>query len=273
MIEGTARDETALERGLIALVRKAYEQPTRLNCSDLDPIREMVGDGALDYVLVIGAFHFVTRIADLLHVGPEVLPEPLRRFEFLRRLTVRLASVMLARMDLANRDCGISYEQALQDLAPVLERAMGRAPGDAFAPLKSRPKLIEALRLSLEERDIRSSLDRETVAKVHHTVEAALPSSIDEAEGFHERPKDPVEAYAFVGTRYPYRATKDMIDGLRGKGYDDVGILDLAIAIGDANLWARVHRLVGIEPGLFYVGAEGLESGRQNQESQTGEIV
>lgn len=268
MIDGTARDETPLERELIALVRKTYEQPARLNSSDLDSIREIAGDGALDYALVIGAFHFINRIADLLHVDPEVLPDPLRRLEFLRRLTVRLASVILTKMDLGNRDYRVSYEQALENLAPLFERAMGKRLEDEFAPLKSRPKLIEALRLSLEERDIRSSLDRETLAKVHQTVEGALPASIeeaalsagiDEAEGFHTHPKDPIEAYAFVGTRYAYRATKDMIDALREKGYDDMGILDMAIAIADANLWARVHRLVGIEPGLFYVRAEGFE--------------
>jgi hypothetical protein len=258
LIDGTARDETPLERELIALVRKTYEQPARLNSSDLDPIREITGDGALDYALVIGAFHFINRIADLLHVDPEVLPDPLRRLEFLRRLTVRLASVLLAKMDLGNRDYRVSYEQALEDLAPLFERAMGKRLEDEFAPLESRPKLIEALRLSLEERDIRSSLDRETLAKVHQTVEAALPASIDEAEEFHTHPKDPIEAYAFVGTRYAYRATKDMIEALREKGYDDMGILDMAMAIADANLWARVHRLVGIEPGLFYIGVEGF---------------
>jgi hypothetical protein len=258
LIDGTARDETPLERELIALVRKTYEQPARLNSSDLDPIREITGDGALDYALVIGAFHFINRIADLLHVDPEVLPDPLRRLEFLRRLTVRLASVLLTKMDLGNRDYRVSYEQALEDLAPLFERAMGKRLEDEFAPLESRPKLIEALRLSLEERDIRSSLDRETLAKVHQTVEAALPASIDEAEEFHTHPKDPIEAYAFVGTRYAYRATKDMIEALREKGYDDMGILDMAMAIADANLWARVHRLVGIEPGLFYIGVEGF---------------
>jgi hypothetical protein len=49
----------------------------------------------------MGSFHFVNRIADLLGVPPETLPRTLRRFEFLRRLAIRLGSVLMAKMDLA----------------------------------------------------------------------------------------------------------------------------------------------------------------------------
>ena len=45
--------------------------------------------------------------------------------------------------------------------------------------------------LTVEERDLRSSLDHETVVRVHRMVEEALPRGIDEAEGFHERPGAP----------------------------------------------------------------------------------
>ena len=238
------------------MVRKNFERPARLIPADLDPITEIAGDGALDYTLVIGAFHFINRIADLLHVSLEGLPEPLRRFELLRRLTVRMASFIMARMDLHNRAFRSSYEETLEDLTPLFHQAMGRRPGDEFVPLKSRPKMIEVFQLALEERDIRSSLDRETLSRVHHTVEDALPTGINEAEGFHARPEDPVEAFAFVGTRYAYRTTRDMINALRRKDFDDVGILDLAIAIAEANQWARIHRLTGLDPELFYVGLE-----------------
>ena len=40
---------------------------------------------------------------------------------------------------------------------------------------------------------------------------------------------------------------------LQRAGYDDLGILDLAIAVSDANQWARTHRLLGLAPELFYV--------------------
>ena len=255
LIEGTAADATPLERALIALSRKTYEEPARLTPADLEPLRTLCGDAALDYALVIGAFHFVNRIADLLHVDAELLPEPLRRFELLRRLSVRLGSIVMARMDLTPREYRTTYEEALARATPTFTRAIGRPPVDELAALRARPKLIEALQLALEERDGRSSLDRAVLGEIHRTVEAALPRSLAEAEGFHARPADPVAAFAFVGTRYAYRTTADMVAALRRAGYDDTGILDLAIAVADANHWARVRRLVGLAPELFYVGS------------------
>jgi alkylhydroperoxidase family enzyme len=91
---------------------------------------------------------------------------------------------------------------------------------------------------------------------VHHGVEAALPSRREEAEGFHPRPADPIDAFAFVGTRYAARTTEGMIEALRRDGFDDVAILDLAIAVADANQWARTHRLLGLEAGLFSLAEE-----------------
>jgi len=228
-------------------------QPALLKSSDLGPLREIGGDDALDYTLVIGTFHFINRMADLLDIPAEALPKPLRRFEALRRLSVRLGSLLMARMDLANRVYPVSYKEALENIRPVLERSMGRALDNELLPLKSRPKLIEALQLALVERDVRSSLDRKTLARIHRVVEEGLPANIDEAEGFHDRPQDPVESFAFVGTRYAYRTTTDMIEALRQEGYDDIGILDLAIAVAEANQWARIHRLLGLDPALYYI--------------------
>jgi hypothetical protein len=235
-------------------VQKAYERPATLSSHDLAALAAAVGGGALDYVLVLASFHFINRIADLLHVDAEVLPEPFRRLEPVRRFAVRMASLVMRRMDLAIRPYPKSYEEAVGDITPAFTHALGHPPGDDLAPLAARPKLIEALQLALEERDQRSSLDRATLARIHHTVEAALPVTRADAEGFHPRPADPVQAFAFVGTRYAYRTTEDMIAALRSAGYDDVGILDLAIAIADANQWARLHRLAGLRPELFYVG-------------------
>ena len=105
--------------------------------------------------------------------------------------------------------------------------------------------------LVLEERDRASSLDRAALAHVHRTVEAALPRSAEDATGFHARPADPVDGFAFVGTRYAQRTTPESIAALRRAGYDDLGILDLAIAVADANQWARMFRLAGLPPSLF----------------------
>lgn len=197
----------------------------------------------------------MNRIADLLHVDPEVLPARLRRFEWLRRLSVRAASLVMKRMDVGTRPYGLTYDDALAALAPVFERATGRPPGEELAGLRARPKLVEAYRLALEER-LRSSLPPLSLARVHRTVEAALPATRADAEGFHPRPVDPVEAFAFVGTRYAQRTTEDMIGSLRRAGHDDLGIVDLAIAVADANQWARFSRLLGLAPGLFYLDVE-----------------
>jgi hypothetical protein len=238
----------------MALVRKAHEQPRLLTPSDLDPIRALAGEGALDYALVLGLFHFINRIADLLSVSPEVLPESLRRFETLRRLTVRVASLLFRKtMELQNRAYPKDYGEVLDEITPVFERALGRSPGDAFAPLCERPKVIEVLRLMLEERLERSSLDIEHLAQIHGVVEDALAERPEDVEGFHSPPDDPVGAFAFVATRYAARTTPKMIETLRSAGYDDLGILDLAIAIADANCWARMHRLIGLSPEIGYV--------------------
>jgi alkylhydroperoxidase family enzyme len=245
-----APDASPLEAALVELVRKAHEIPARLSPGDLDGLRALVGAAALDYALVVAAFHFINRVADLLHVDAELLPERLRRFDLLRRVTVRAASFVMARMDLAPRVYPATYAEAVARFT----RATGRVPGDALVPLASRPKLVEAIELALVERDVHSSLDRATLARVHRAVEAALPARPEEATGFHARPPDPVEAFAFVGTRYAARTTPEMIDALRRTGRDDLGILDLAIAVADANQWARLHRLAGLPPDFFYVG-------------------
>jgi hypothetical protein len=253
LIDGTAPHPRPLEDAIVVLARKSYEAPARLDPADLDALRALVGDGALDYALVVSAFHFINRIADLLHVDPEALPAPLRRVEPLRRVGVWVASLLMRRMDLANRPFTASYDDAVAAVAPLVEPHTGRPVGEAFASLRARPKIIETLRLAMEERDRRSTLDRPTLARVHDAVEAALPTCLEETDGFHARPRDPVEAFAFVGTRYAYRTTTDMIDALRGAGYDDLGILDLAIAVADANQWARNYRLFGAAPALYYV--------------------
>ncbi len=253
MISGLPANVTPLERELIALIKKNFEIPARLKPSDLDALRKIVGDDVHDYVLVIASFHFVNRIADLLDVPLEGLPKPLRRIKFLRRLTLRVAGFLLSKMDLANREYLLSYDHAMINLRSSLVSTSERELESALAVFKPRPKLVEVFQLLLAERDSRSSLDRKVLAKIHAAVEKALPATVIDAQGIHPVPDDPIEAFAFVGTRYAFRTTKQMIDGLRQEGYDDLGILDLAIAVADANLWARIYRLVGLKPELFYL--------------------
>src|SRR5262249_21962729 len=126
-------------------------------------------------------------------------------------------------------------------------------PAETLAPVAARPKVVELIALAIEERE-RSTLPRDTVARIHRAVEAALPARAEEADGFHPRPAAPIDAFAFVGTRYGARTTEEMIGALRRAGHDDLGILDLAIAVAMANQWARLCRLTGLAPGIFYVG-------------------
>ena len=247
LVSGLAADATPLERALIDLARRAHDAPALLTPADLDPVRAVAGDDALDYLLVLCAFHFITRIADLLAVPPEVLPPALRRVEVVRRLGVWMTSLLLRRMDLANRPDRASFD----DARSRVEALLGHPVGQSLEPLRIRPKVVESIALALEERDRASSLDRATLARVQRTVEAALPRSAEDANGFQARPADPVEGFAFVGTRYAQRTTSEAIATLRRAGYDDLGILDLAIAVADANQWARMFRLTGLPPSLF----------------------
>ena len=241
---------TPLEGALVDLVRASWARPARLGPNDLRALRAVAGDDALDYVFVVGGFHFINRIADLLHVDAEMLPATLRRAEPLRRLSVRLMALMFQRViDLRNRADTASWEL----LTTRIGRRLGRPVDGALAPLAPRPRLLEILALALDERDERNTLPRATIARVQRAVEAALPRAEDEASGFHPRPADPVEAFAFVGTRYAQRTTPDMIEALRRAGYDDLGILDLAITIADANNWARLWRCLGLPPDLLYL--------------------
>lgn len=247
LLAGTIADATPLERALIGLVRRAHEAPAALAREDLAPLRAVAGDGALDYVLVLSTFHFINRIADLLGVPPEALPSALRRFEPLRRLGVRAASLVLRRMDLTSRP----YTTSFAEVRERLESALARRIGEAVEPLRLRPKLVESIALAVEERDRTCSLDRAVLRRVHGIVERALPRGPEEVRGFHPRPPDAVDAFAFVGTRYPRRITTDQIVALRRTGFDDLAILDLAIAVADANQWARMRRLAGLPPDLF----------------------
>jgi hypothetical protein len=250
LLDGAPADATPVEREIVSLARITCERPARLSASDLRSLRALVGDEAIDLALVACAFHFINRIADLLGVDPELLPAPARRIEPLRRAGVWFAGRVMRRFDLRNRAYNRSYEEAVADIAPIFERVLGRAPRNEFDTVRARPKLVEAVRLALEERE-RSSVGRATIARVHAMVEAALPRDRSDVEGIHARPDDPLEAFAFVGTRYAARTTRAMIDRLRDSGYDDAAILDLAIAVADANQWHRMYRLLDLDPAIF----------------------
>ena len=214
-------------------------------------MREITGDDALDYTLVIGTFHFINRIADLLDVSLEAMPKSLRRFDFLRRMNVSIAGRLLAKMDMRNRTYPFGFNEAIETLSTLLGDT-GNIHHHNLETLRARPQILEVLQLLLEERLQRCSFAPEVLTQVNHTVEAALPENMDQARDFHQLPDDAIERLAFVGTRYAFRTTKEMIDRLRQQGYDDLGILDLAIAVADANMWTRIYRLFGLDENLLY---------------------
>jgi hypothetical protein len=180
------------------------------------------------------------------------MPRALRRFEFLRRLNISIASRLLAKMDMGNRQYPYTFGEALENLRPLIGDDDGGRSVSGFEAFQARPKILEVVQLVLEEKQNRSSLDGDTISKIHYAVEKALPENKDEAQGFHELPADPIECFAFLGTRYAYRSTKELIDRLRQLGYEDTGILDLAIAVADANMWTRIYRLFGLNSNLLY---------------------
>lgn len=231
-----------MERALATLVRRATDAPAALGPHDLGPLRALVGDGALELALVLATFHFVNRVADQLGVRPDgPWPASARRVEPVRRTAVRLMSLLMRRIDLRPRPYAGSYADACAAFAA----AVGRDVGAALAPLRPRPQLVEACRLMVDDRR-RSSLDAATLARVDAVVASALPHDADDVHGFPPRPADPVDAFAFVGTRWAARTTPAMVDALRAAGMDDLGILDLAIAVADANAWARLWRLLAL---------------------------
>jgi len=86
--------------------------------------------------------------------------------------------------------------------------------------------------------------------RVTRVVAGALPASDNEATGFHPRPADPMDALAFVGTRYAVRTTDAMVDAVRARyGYGDAELTDLFYAIAMRNGLERMHRLLAAPPG------------------------
>jgi hypothetical protein len=254
LIEERVENATPLESALVTLSRKAQSNPAGLNPSDLQPLRQLVGDGALEYVLVLCSFHCITRIADLMGAEPDT-PAPLRRFEPVRRLAIRAAGLWLRIVGTGGRNYCRSYQQAIEAVRPLFEQAAGQPPGDHLRALSPRPQLVEAVQLILEEQLERSSLPLSTLARVHRTVEDHLYSG-NEERGATWNQNDPFEDFVATGTRYPHRTTAAVVDALRETGFDDLGVLDLAVAVADANMWARFHRLMGLPSELYYVRRE-----------------
>ena len=188
--EGLATPEemSPEERAIEVLVKKSVRAPARLEPADLVPLVGLLGtSGALEVVAMPGAFHFVTRVADLVAIESE-LPIVQRRWRWLRSLGVRLQSRVFRRvMDLANEAVEVDVRMLLAET----ERIRGASLPSGYAAMHASPNVAAwAYRMTVEL----PSLDGAMLGRVTRGVAAALPASEDESTGFHARPPEPLDA-------------------------------------------------------------------------------
>ena len=96
----------------------------------------------------------------------------------------------------------------------------------------------------------RSAPGRGGDGRAHASSRASAATTDPRTRRLTHRPYRGVAAH---GTRSANRTTAAQIAALRGAGYGDLGILDLAIAVADAHQWARLHRLAGLPAELVAV--------------------
>jgi len=223
---------------LYDLAQKALLAPALLEPGDLAEAVTVYGRrGAFELMAILGSFHFINRIADLVGIQSD-LPMVQPRWTWLRRLGVRTQGWAMGRfLDMSHQTSDIDAVACLEEAQQVL----GPLPA-GYAQLTEAPPVTAFLTTVSA---VVQRIDPTIFDAVTPAVAAALPHGEDEATGFHERPSDPIEALAFVGTRYPVRTTDAMVDAVRRKtGYGDPEILDLFYAISMRNALERMNRLM-----------------------------
>jgi len=226
------------ERVLIDLVEKSTFNPAAMNPRDLEPaIREYGRAGTLEIVSMLGSFHFINRIADFVGIQSD-LPVVQPRVAWLRRAGVRMQGWLMGRMlDLSNREADVDVDAALERA----DRVLGPLP-PGYADLKDAPNVAAFLTTIA---DVAQHIDPDLIARVTPVVAEALPTCADDATGLHPRPSDPIDALAFVGTRYVVRTTDAMIDAIRDAyGFSDAELTDLFYAVSMRNAFERMDRVL-----------------------------
>lgn len=235
-------DFDAGERAIAELVHRSVIAPARLAPEDLRPVTAAYGaPGAVEIVAVLTSFHFINRVADLVGIRSD-LPLVQPWFGALRRLGVRMqAGLMRRAVDLSNRSVEVDADAALREA----ERWLGPLPPGAES-IRAVPNVAGFLTTVTA---VVRELDPGMVEQVSAVVADALPGSEEEATGFHPRPTDPLDALAFVGTRYAVRTTDRMVAAVREKyGYGDAELTDLFYAISMRNGIERMTRLLAEPP-------------------------
>ena len=227
------------ERAILDLARRSVREAARLSPDDLAPLATALGAaGALEAVGMLGAFHFVNRVADIVGIEGEI-PIVQRRWRWLRSLGVRVQGRVLARMlDLSNRPVEVDVARLLAET----ETLRGEPLPAGYRSLVLAPNVAAwAHRMAQEW----PALDAPLLARVRQGVREALPACDEDVEGLHPRPADPLDALIFVGTRYAARTTDALVGAVRrSTGLDDDGLTDLVFAISACNAFERVDRLL-----------------------------
>ena len=109
------------ERVLFDLTRKSVLAPATLGPEDLVPVAAHFGrSGALEIVSMVGSFHFINRIADLVGIQSD-LPMVQPRWAWLRRLGVRAQGWAMGRfLDMSHQESDIDAVACLEEAQKVL---------------------------------------------------------------------------------------------------------------------------------------------------------
>ncbi len=226
------------ERALYSVARKSVIEPAKLDPDDLKRWVDVFGRvGAIELVAVLASFHFINRIADLVGIQSD-LPIVQPRFAALRRLGVRFQGWAMGRfLDLENRSLEFDGDAALSQA----ESVFGPLP-KGYAEIRDVPNVAAFL---TTVSPVVGEIDPKLRRRVDCAVASALPTCEAEAVGFHARPIDPLDALAFVGTRYAARTTPKLVDAVRAEyGYDDAQLTDVFYAIAMRNAFERMNRLL-----------------------------
>jgi hypothetical protein len=213
--------------------------PGQLAPTDLEPLFRLFGvGGTFELLGMLGFFHFINRIADLVGIEKDMpLIQPGWRWP--RILGIRIVAWTFRNgFNLANQAHDLDTALLLREIeairgAPLPSgySGMHEAPG-AAASVRALTRVLPAF-------------DPALAARVEAVVAESLPRCEQESIGFHPRPTDPLDALVFVGTRYAVRTTDAMVDAVRAKyGWDDGELTDVFYLIAVHNALQRLDRLL-----------------------------
>ena len=229
---------TARERAIEALVQKSCVSPALLEPADLAPLIELLElGGALEIVSMLGSFHYITRMTDL--VGIQAWLDPLRkRPRWILALARRLQAT-LARwgMDFSNQVVEIDVAAELSEI----ERLRGEPLPAGYEAMFEAPVLAAYTRAMMSGLP---TLDPDMLDQVTRTVAACLPSHEAEATDELPLPLEPLDALAFVGTHFAHRTTTDLDAVRRRYAWSDAELSDVFYAIATRNTLERFDRLL-----------------------------